>query len=855
MKDKISSITKLKNRVRQTGDSEPEQIVLRLVIGLMLICYFCFPWAEGETFSQSITSLGSLITLGYYGGAMAIAFSLMLSPRVSPIRRICGIILDMGSLSIVMFLVGSESIVLFVLYLWVILGNGFRYGLVYLYISLMVSLIGFSIAITWGEYWQIPHTKSVSISLLLLLVLIPAYTSFLLKKLHAAISSAKQANEAKTRFLANMSHELRTPLNGVIGLGDLLRETKLNYEQRDLANTMHESARTLLGLIEKVLDISKIEAGKIVITKSEMDLHALVNSVLAMQTPVGAAKDLSVSCTIDPEVPFLLESDQQHIRQVLINLIGNAIKFTDEGSINLHISLVDKNKRKAIIRFDVKDTGIGIDKQLLSKVFDDFTQVGMSTGGTGLGTTISKELVELMGGKIGVESELHKGSTFWFELPFKVIEDAPLDLSGSQLLVMSTEATTEVLKPILEHWSLEFSLVVSPQHSLTVLNHAIDQGNGYKMLIIDQTSLGDMSPIEYAGMLKAEKLLDNLSLVLINSDSQYLYTNELGQYYVSVLESLNDKRLLFNAIHVAKSIQGITDNVVSLAEHYANQTGSQVLNILVAEDNKVNQQVIEGILKRAGHSVQLVDDGEQALDVLAEKIEQIDLLIVDKNMPNRSGDEVVQALRFMDTKNKLPIIMFTADATPESRKESLALGVNEFLTKPIDSLALLEKIAALSTSIKTVNNQSALTAAPVSTEDNFMSAEIVEQSTTGTGESPLYDAAVFQQLMRLDSDTGFIKRLVKGFVADGEKHVAGIKNSVSHDYLQFRESLHALKGSATELGAHQLSEICLRGEGHKPYDIGTEKLVQLSKEIERIYKDTVAALDTAVSKAEQLVQD
>ncbi|MFW5450184.1 MAG: ATP-binding protein [Methylophagaceae bacterium] len=856
MKEDVTLLENLKHRVRQTGDSEPEQISLRLIIGVFLLLYFCLPWAPEETFSHSIRSLPSVITLTYYFGAIMLAVALILDPKASPIRRVSAIILDMGSLSVVMLLFGAESVFIFVLYLWVILGMGFRYGLSYLYITLLVSVIGFSIAITWGEYWQASHTKSISVSLLFVLVLIPAYTSFLIKKLHAAIASAKQANEAKTRFLANMSHELRTPLNGVIGMGDLLRETKLNYEQRDLANTMHQSARTLLGLIEKVLDISKIEAGKIVITTNEMDLHALVNSVLAIQAPVGTAKDLSVSCTIDPNVPFLLEGDQQHIRQVLINLIGNAIKFTEKGSVNLHITLIENHKNEAVIRFEVKDTGIGIDAHLLSKVFDDFTQVGMSTGGTGLGTTISKELVELMGGKMGVESELGQGSTFWFELPFSVVSQAQLDISGNHLLVMSTEQTLAALQPMLASWGLMFSSAASPEHSLTLLNDALVQGGTYKVIIVDQQSLGELSPIEYASRLKTEKLIDNLSLVLINSDTQYLYTNELGQYYVSVLETMDDKRLLFNAIHAAQSIHSAAENIVSLSDHYASQTGAQSLNILVAEDNKVNQQVIEGILKRAGHHVQLVDDGEQALDVLSEEIEQIDLLIVDKNMPNRSGDEVVQALRFMDTNNDMPIIMFTADATPEAREASMALGVNEFLTKPIDSLALLEKIAVLSKSTDiTENKRAALTTATepeVIEVDDVAANNIPEQSNE---QGVLYDKAVFHQLMMLDTDTGFIKRLIKGFILDGEKHVERIKQSISHDYLQFRESLHALKGSSTEMGANRLAEICLYGEQQKPYDIGTKKLMQLANDIEQVYQETVTALNTAVSKAEQSVDD
>lgn len=842
----LRSLAWIEKKSQQTGDSEPEQACIRLLIGIILALYFFVPWAEGETFVQSITSTASIMLLAYYVGALSIFLAIHLHPKRSPVRRIAGILLDLATLSAAMYLTGSQSIFLFVVYLWVILGNGFRYGLLYLYISLVIGVVGFSIAITWGEYWRNTHTESIAISLLFLLVLIPAYTSFLLKKLHAAIASAKQANEAKTRFLANMSHELRTPLNGVIGMGDLLRETKLDSEQRDLVSTMHRSARTLLGLIEKVLDISKIEAGKITITTDQLDLHALVNSVLAMQAPVGRAKGLSVTCTIDSDVPFLLRGDKQHIRQVLINLIGNAIKFTDQGSVNLHVFQLTSDKDEAYIRFEVKDTGIGIAEHLLDSVFDHFTQVGMSTthasGGTGLGTTISKELVELMGGKMGLESQLNNGSTFWFELPFVTVSHDDLDISGNHLLIMSTEDTTAALSPMLSSWDVKFDLVKSPVHSLTMLNRAIEQADGYKILLIDRLSLGDLSPVEYAEILKAERLLDDLSLVLINSADGKLTTDELGQFYISVIDELNDKRILFNAIHAAQSIHMNAENVVSISDHYTSQTGSKTLNILVAEDNKVNQQVIEGILKRAGHTVRITDTGEKALDILVTDLEQIDLLIVDKNMPERSGDEVVQALRYMDTQKELPIIMLTADATPEARQSSLDIGVDEFLTKPIDSYALLEKIASLSkqaTPVSEKQNQQIVLDTGLDNESD---------ASSNDSETTWYDQAIFEQLVMLDTDPEFIKRLIKGFVLDGEKHIAGIKSSVENDYLQLRESLHALKGSATELGAKRLADVCLQGERYKPYDIGSEKVLQLSQDIEQVYNNTVAALDVAVSE-------
>lgn len=839
-----SNLQRLQKRLQKTGDSEPEQAIkLRLTIGIFLVLYYSFPWYGDHSFKQTFFSLPSLIALNYYAWAVIIALAIVHNPRPSPPRRVMGILLDLLSLSAVMYLAGANSVPLFVLYLWVILGNGFRYGTRYLWISLGVSLLGFIPAILWGSYWEL--NQSIAVSLLIILCVLPAYTAFLLNKLHAAIVSAKQANEAKSRFLANMSHELRTPLNGVIGMGELLRETSLTFEQHELVNSMHSSANTLLELIENVLDISKIEAGKLQIHSSPFDLHTLVNSVRYMLAPMGESKGLSVSCHIDPETPYYLNGDQPHIRQVLINLINNAIKFTDEGSVSLQVFQVGGSEQKPRIRFEVRDTGIGIAPEAQQRIFENFTQADAGTnrsyGGTGLGTTISRDLVELMGGEIGLRSEPGKGSTFWFELPCQVMPVGEEDISSNRLLLLADEATASVIRPALKSWAIEFDWVRSAARAFSLLVKAAEEKQPYEIVIVDQASMNDVHPVQFAQMVRAEKDLESMSMILVNSSDTMIESNMVNQYYITTLENPQDKRLLFNSIHAAQSVHFNDSNVITLAEHYARQGSSKTLEILVAEDNFVNQQVIEGILKHAGHHVKVTSSGEKALDILSHDLDKIDLLILDMNMPGKSGLEVVKTLRFMDTSQSIPVMMLTADATPEAKEKSLSAGANCFLTKPVDARVLLEKVAVLTRHSKRKGAQ------VKEAKSKSISGAVNKANKVAASGSPWFDETVLQELSNLGDGVPFVQGLVRGFSQDGAKHIRRIHEYENEDYPAYRESLHALKGSATELGAAALVNICLKGEALKPYDMGTEQIRQINREVEKVFNLTVAALNDAVS--------
>jgi two-component system sensor histidine kinase RpfC len=312
-------------------------------------------------------------------------------------------------------------------------------------------------------------------------------------------------------------------------------------------------------------------------------------------------------------------------------------------------------------------------------------------------------------------------------------------------------------------------------------------------------------------------------------------TNKSNLYYISTISNAEDKRLLFNALHAAQSVKFNDSKIVTMAEHYTRQAGVSGLEILVAEDNRVNQQVIEGILRNAGHTVRIASSGDIALDILSNDLDDIDMLILDMNMPEISGVEVVKSLRFMDTSGRLPVIMLTADATPEARETSINAGANRFLTKPIDARNLLECIAALSKNIRKAKATGA--------EEN----EARKPLHSNFAASEWYDNIVLHELDVLGQDSDFIPTLFKNFQSEGSRHIIDLKTAMHDDYLDYREHLHALKGSATELGARKLAQTCQEAERLKPYDMDSDKIKQMCLQVEEVFNKTVAALNAAAT--------
>jgi len=725
---------------------------------------------------------------------------------------VMGMLGDVGITTYCLYVGGANTAPIYILYLWVTIGNGFRYGNKYLFASAFASAAGFTIVICLNKYWneQLP----LSVGLFVGLIVLPLYISSLIgkltdamKKLEDATARAEDANHAKSQFLANMSHELRTPLNGIMGMAELLHETRLSDEQKDFADAIYDSTRTMLSLVNDVLDISRIEAGKIVIEKTDFDLHNLLKEIASMLLHTANSKGIHLSTIIPPNVPFLLQGDPVHLRQVVLNLLSNAVKFTDSGEVTLRVQRILETLDNVSLRFEVSDTGIGMTEEQREKVFERFTQADGSItrryGGTGLGTTISKQLVELMAGNIGVESKSGVGSTFWFTLSFEKQVTANMPYVPDKaihcrfLVVSSDLETMETLCGHMKSWRIETDAIPRAAFAFSKLVSAYDQGNPYHAVIVAEQNL-DMGLAEFSTVVNTIKKISNARLILVCRPGVAPDLDDLARKgYCVALESPVDKTMLFNAIHFVRPDIPDKEDIAFLANRYRQKkSGVEKAHILVAEDNAVNQKVISLILEKAGHTVRTVENGELALDALQN--EKFDLALLDLNMPVMGGIDAAKMYQFMSlNSSRIPLVALTADATPETRKKCEEAKFDAYVTKPFESKKLLEVISRLVT--KTSDKSESTRVYPLSEN---------QDKNSFSKESSL-NPAVIKDLVGLGASEEFIRNMARLFIEGTEEKIQKMKHALkTRNSDEFRKLNHALKGSAGQLGALPLSSIC-----------------------------------------------
>ena len=635
------------------------------------------------------------------------------------------------------------------------------------------------------------------------------------EQLEKAKNAAEAASQAKSAFLATMSHEIRTPMNGVLGMTELLLASELSERQRHYTSTLQRSGEHLLVIINDILDFSKIEAGKLTVEYIHFNFRELLDDIDTVFSPQAQAKDIRLEFAIANDIPVAICGDPNRLRQVIVNLLGNAIKFTESGKISVRVHVTGEDEQAVSLRFEVHDTGIGVASEAQSRIFDSFSQADGSTtrkhGGTGLGLAISKQLVELMGGEIGVDNALTQGSIFWFAVNFDKRRVGADAASSNQkttpglraLIVDEKPLSRELLGRQLAGWHLRSDSAGSAIACLQKLREAAQRGMPYDVALLDM-ELSRSSGLALAAAIKADPAIAGVRLLLLSSEGHAADTAQRREAGIAfqLIKPARECDLLDCIVAPMRTNEGMASGAPGPASMRADAPRKR-LKALLAEDNPVNVEVAVAMLEGLGLDVVCAADGVQALS--AARANDFDLILMDCQMPVMDGFAATAEIRRREQQagraRSMPIIAITANALQGDRESCLAAGMNDYLSKPFTQQALGETIGRWIT-------------LPRAAAADQREAPRRPAPARRPGASPAragINRHALANIRALSTDAGgaLLERVIHAYVDDTPQHFQALRLAISAQNTNgMRKAAHSLKGSSANVGAETLAQLC-----------------------------------------------